>query len=471
MKTSFKTSFFSLKKNNRGSAALLMGLFAPVVMVAVGSAVDYSNLLRITGKSKAALDSASLAAATELSTGSIDLDEAEARARELFDVNLAGVLEGQQQAFNFSLISQAHASAPLDQPASDSCNLGYRDFEMTFNPETAQITTSATITVPTTLMSVAGYDCMTAELASSASYRANENSDTKVEFSFVLDVTGSMGNGGRLAALKEAMTTSIDILLPEDGSNDDRVRVGMVPYAYSVNLGEWHKDAVGSNTASASSANECVTEREGTNAFTDVVPNENISNTLYETDSALRRFSSGACPGVIIRPLTNDRTDLLEDVDDFRASGFTAGHIGIDWGFNLLSHNFRNFWPDASAPASHSAENVRKVLVVMTDGAFNTAYYDETTQGSLGLARQQFSVSRDAALQFCDLAKEEDQNIEVYTVAFRAGNSAESLLRACATPDDEETGETYFFDADSNEGLIIAFQRIVAKELQVFLTQ
>lgn len=115
----------------------------------------------------------------------------------------------------------------------------------------------------------------------------------------------------------------------------------------------------------------------------------------------------------------------------------------------------------------------------MTDGSFNTSYFDDVLNNSdkddpedrIDDARSETTASRNASLRFCDLAKEQARNIEVYTIAFRARSSAEDLLRDCATPEDpnDEENTQHFFDADSNEQLTAAFESIIAQELIVLL--
>jgi len=83
----------------------------------------------------------------------------------------------------------------------------------------------------------------------------------------------------------------------------------------------------------------------------------------------------------------------------------------------------------------------------MTDGIFNTYY-----QGSNGDSAFQ-------ARQLC--AAMRDRGVIVFSVAFQAPSSAESLLKDCRTPETTKTGQTYF-DAQNGDELRTAFRSIAS---------
>ncbi len=470
MKKFIKSTVSAFIRDKKGATAVIFAGAIPIFLTVLGTSFDYNRFLDARQNVARAIDSASLGVASAIANGEIDDsddDAIQARAREIFDLNVV---------------------------ASNSANNGVDNFVARLNRASSTIEVNVNLDVPTTITSVFGVDSFSDNLSSSSAFAGIPGGAEQVEFSFVLDVTGSMA-GSRLETLKEALRNTMNVLLPEGrtpnspGINDDRVRVGLVPYSTSVNLGSYYRDAVGTRTESGRfGRNTCVTEREGVNAFSDVAPSgSRFNNTLYETHSFIRRLfrSASVCPDVSVRPLTNDREALLQDIDSLTAAGATGGHMGIDWGINLLAQPWQSFWPAGSRPANYNAEGVRKVLVVMTDGAFNTAFYDNTTNpsgGNLNLPRfaniftatSQFEESERAARNFCDFAKLENNNIEVYTIAFQAGRRAENLLFDCATQ--PERGESfvrgegpYFYRATNNAALVDAFRNIVARELEVLL--
>jgi len=72
----------------------------------------------------------------------------------------------------------------------------------------------------------------------------------------------------------------------------------------------------------------------------------------------------------------------------------------------------------------------------MTDGANNSSSSDSNTK------------------RYCDKAKQD--NIEIYSVAFKAPAQGEQLLEYCAST------TSHYFDADNSQELLAAFQAIGA---------
>ncbi len=65
----------------------------------------------------------------------------------------------------------------------------------------------------------------------------------------------------------------------------------------------------------------------------------------------------------------------------------------------------------------------------------------------------------------CDAAKV-NNDILVYTIAFKAGDNAEEILQDCAT-----TKEGYYFKASSGDALYEAFSKIAVAITKLRLTQ
>ena len=147
-------------------------------------------------------------------------------------------------------------------------------------------------------------------------------------------------------------------------------------------------------------------------------------------------------------------------------------------GLNLLSENWQGFWTavagaDAS-PADYNTPNIRKVLVVMTDGEFNTQYFDNPercpAQGRL--------QSEEATRAFCDLGKSAARGIEIFTISLsrqvEANNpdtNANILLRDCASDDIGNNSVSHFQTASSVNDLRNAFASIVEQVVAPRLTQ
>ncbi len=180
----------------------------------------------------------------------------------------------------------------------------------------------------------------------------------------------------------------------------------------------------------------CATERTGTNAYTDVAPSTSPVGANYPSPS-------NPCPSAQITPLTTDRTALKAKIDSFSAAGSTAGQIGTAWGWYMISPEFAYLWPAASQPAAYGAPDLLKVVVIMTDGNYNTAYCEgviaKNSGSGSGDAQDKNNcpaTNGDATSQaeaLCTAMKA--KGVIVYTVGFNVGkgSDAEDVMQACAT--------------------------------------
>lgn len=212
----------------------------------------------------------------------------------------------------------------------------------------------------------------------------------------------------------------------------------------------------------------CVSERTGTDAFSDAAPSSSrwLGRNYPDTNNP--------CLGTRITPLSSSIDDLKDEIDDYVATGSTAGQIGIGWGWYMVSPSFASIWPAGSKPGEYKPVETLKVVVIMTDGEFNNPYcqgvisQDATNDGSAGAAAYQINCSAPNgtpfaySAQMCKAMK--DAGVVVYTVGFslsknRGANTtvdtAIELMETCAT-----TKEKHFFQPDSGGDLKEAFKAI-----------
>lgn len=208
----------------------------------------------------------------------------------------------------------------------------------------------------------------------------------------------------------------------------------------------WFETDIGDNT--------CVSERVGVNAVTDEAggtgadnsmivgnplwnwntSNYNKGNGAYEIEYGGSNSSRGAftltpaqCENSSPMPLTEDKAALKEYVNDLHAGGGTAGHLGIAWGWYLISPSWNSLWPSASHPWPWDEPDTAKAIILMTDGEFNQTH-PSISESSIELA-----------MEFCDAMKEDPYDVQIYTVGFQVpGNVAttpggETILDYCAT--------------------------------------
>lgn len=210
----------------------------------------------------------------------------------------------------------------------------------------------------------------------------------------------------------------------------------------------------------------CVSERVGAQAYTDVAPSTATVGRNYP--------ASSGCPSAAIMPMTTDRAALNARISSLAASGATAGHIGLAWGWYLVSPNWGYLYPSASRGAAYGAPETLKIVVMMTDGAFNTGYCngvvsaDSSSTGSsdrincVATNGAPFSQAR----QTCAAMKQ--QGIIIYTVGFGLASEtqeARDFMRDCATSPD------YAYMAENSTDLINAFRAIAASITQLRITR
>jgi Flp pilus assembly protein TadG len=180
----------------------------------------------------------------------------------------------------------------------------------------------------------------------------------------------------------------------------------------------------------------CVSERTGTDAFTDAAPGTTYLGRNYPAPT-------NGCSTAPVTPLSTDRTSLKAAVDDITAGGSTGGHIGVGWTWYMLSPNFGSLWPAGSQPAAYGKERLLKVAIIMTDGEYNSMYCNgvisqDSTTGS-GNTSDHINCNAanghafDQATTLC--TKMKAAGVIVYTVGFQVVSDprAQALVANCAT--------------------------------------
>ena len=149
------------------------------------------------------------------------------------------------------------------------------------------------------------------------------------------------------------------------------------------------------------------------------------------------------CGVQTIMPLTTNINTINRKISGMGTGGSaTYSTLGVVWGHRLLAPAWRNIWGDAVHPVD-AASNVRKMLVLLTDGDDN--HLDQ-------------AIVRDHRRKACTAAK--NAGIEIITVF--AGDPSQGLkdeLLACASPAGDED-ETNSFTGETQEELEGAFETI-----------
>ena len=412
----------SFGRDERGKVAIIVALSVLPIATLAGFAIDFQLLTTKKNKMQLSLDSAAIAGCRAMQEDKT-AQEVSLIVQEYF--NSVNGLEGE------FLVCQ--------------------DPEVTIGNETLEATTGCT--QQTTLGAVAGVEEIDFGIRSVCTYGIGQ-----LDVAFVFDVSGSM-QGSRIQSLKTAAKDSLDTLMP-DGNTAEAgdVRVAMVAYNDSLNAGDMFEAATGKSTRqyyryyhyyyrrwfSIPYDTTCVFERLGDEAFSDAAPNHNISventgsNNSGDYITAAGFWDRDECRNSEPVSLTSDKDFLKDYIDDLSPEGGTAGHLGVAWGWYMISPEWSEHL--ASDPLDYNQPDTAKALILMTDGDFNSEYH------------WQLGSSRSQAEDLCDNIKE--KNVTIFSVAFQAPPSGEAVLEYCAT--DSST----FFDPSTGQELSQAYQAI-----------
>ena len=270
-----------------------------------------------------------------------------------------------------------------------------------------------------------------------------------IELGLMLDVTGSMKDYNKIDDMKMAVANLATIML--DPNRLGSAKMGLAPFSGAVNLGPYAAAA-----SAGRSKDGCVIERlNPAYRFTDDGP----LMAAFGVKGDMATNGSYGCPSAKVEPLTTNKAQIINTVNTYSPGGCTAGHLGADWAWNLISPNWSGVWPTAPAPY-HDGQTV-KAVILMTDGLFNTAFV-----GSGSSCDDTNALSGQIAKNTCDAMKA--KGVIVYTVGFRlslALPSAKTVLAACASD------ASHALLAEDGAELNTAFTNIATQLNNLRLTQ
>lgn len=410
--------------DDQGAVAPLFGLMTFMLFFVSAIAVDYSRIIDMKSRVTSAVDAASLAAGRALLDGNMSDSEIVDLATAYFKEN----------------VKSANAMGTIGTPA------------ITVNRDSGTIAIDVQSSVKMTLARVGGFDEMSIPVASEASYAQKD-----IEVGMALDITGSMdevrGGKRKIDALKSAFEQFADRLIPAHKSSGQRVRIGLAPYSSGVNVGAYAA-AVTKNR----SKDGCVTERTAAAINDDAAAaqpflvKEDGKDDIDNSDGSTPK-NAFECPSATLMPLTDDRDALVTRVNGFSAQGWTAGHLGVQWAWNLISDQWGSTFSGDSAPDAYARikqDKLIKAVVLMTDGSFNTAFH--------GNKADKMNWSKTQSVKMCDAMKAPGKDVVVFAVAFDAPKDAQETLKACAS-----AGDGYYANAADGVQLSAAFDKFADK--------
>jgi len=468
-------------RDRSGSFAIMMAMVAAVLTLSAGYALNIAQLYNVRSSLRQALDAAVTSTARDITTGKIKEEEARDWVTLFLEANGDPTFMG-----------------------GDRLVLERLTVDRTAHTVEAEAYVDVALYFPL----FGSSDERRVRNVSAAVY-----SDKQIEVAMMLDVTTSMekkGKKNKIGDLRDAASNAVQALLDGQDPEKPRVRVALVPYASGVNVGALAKnvyaerasasnippvagsrtikDKTGENSLPGfatyqsivsnafSRPDSCATERKDKEGNADLSAagpqtvrkdrNGKEYYALVNRDDRLDGKGLNACPAARVTPLTADSAALLGSIDDFEANGYTAGAIGIQWTYYMLSPQWRPAIREAGlgeGPAPHDSRKLSKVAILMTDGVFNTAF----TGGND--VNDQDGKSRSNAEGLCSSMKAE--GIEVFTIGFDLGtgqNDAKKVLRNCATKDTSSV--KHYHEASTGPELDKAFREIIGNIERLALT-
>jgi Flp pilus assembly protein TadG len=440
-------------KDRRGNFMVLTASIASVLMLSAGYAVDIAQLHNARSRLGHALDAAVTSTARDLTVGKI----APKDARGMVEIFLR---------------------ANGDPQFMDSDRLVLDSLVVDQSKNTVEATAHVDVDLYFPLFGSG--DTRRVSNISAAVY-----SDKAIEVAIMLDVTGSM-KGQKLKDLKAAASNAVDAFLDGQDPARPRVRVSIVPYANSVNVGSLaastvfverkasdraeapgNDDPLMVSAAGATRPDNCATERKGTQQYTDAGPDVAMVNRDLLLTQYAKDFKTAACPTASIVPLTADKAVLKKEIGNFVAEGGTGGHIGVQWAWYMLSESWGGVMKKSERPAEMDKKKVAKYAILMTDGEFNLSYFDVDTASKVYDEKGK-EPTRTSAKKLCAAMRAE--GIEIFTVGFKLENSyAKATMKECANPD--TSAIKHYYDTSSGAELDRAFQDIARNIERLAITK
>ena len=390
-----KTILSRFQRDEKGNIAIIFGVSLLPMLLFMGASIDYTRASAERTKLQSAVDSAALLLAHEPKNTPLAVMQAKA-----------------QKAFAANFAPEGGGAAPA----------------ITISVGNKTVSASAKSNLPTSFIKLGGQDTVTVGASSVVAYGTKN-----IELALVLDNTGSMGQNGKIQALRASVGSLIDKLKANSQSTGD-TKVSLVPFTTQVKVAKtfvnapWLRwDVTLENTGlsaldrappAPAAWTGCLSDRDQTYDAQSVP-----ANGLQSKYPASKCQNDGLLPMAF---LTTDLEAIRAESNLMQPLNNTNITVGFVNGLATLR-------PDHPFGAgSVNDSNTVKFLVLLTDGD-NTAnrYGGNPYSALLGAP---VIDSRLAAA--CAQAKS-DAKVKVFTIRVMDGNAP--LLKSCAS-----TPEMYY---------------------------
>jgi len=491
--------------SQRGNIAIMCALFVPAVLALGGVAIDFQFTVRQKNKVQYALDSAVLAGALLRQGGG-----SEEAVRADVKGYMSALIEEQGGDIVCTPVTVSfnpdnkdiHGVISCDQPTFISDLMGFDKITFGVASTSTYAIGKADVAFVFDVSGSMNSQNRLSLLKSAAEVAFDEllpddAPDTGNVRLAITTYNNAVNAGGYFESVTRRQELSADASISTARSNYDTYNgARMIDAATGKRFFYYEQEYCPGGTCSGSwnaarrpmeNANivdTCVYERTGGDAATDAAPESlrwigagnprwnwstgtyNKRNGQQEIESGGGNSSRGAydmsyagCRASGPVPLTDDKAALKAHVQALTANGGTAGHIGLAWGWYLVSPNWSAIWPEASEPLPYNSKQVIKAVILMTDGDFNTNHPTA--------AKSSFRQAQD----LCDTMKASPSKIQVYTVGFQVPSSVQktgdgrTILEYCAT------SPAYAFSASNGDELTAAYQSIARSITQLRIKQ
>ena len=422
-----------LHHDDRGNIAILAAFTLPITMLVIGGAVDYASTLNMRSKLQTAVDAALLATAEHKSSNP---HLSTARLETYFARQLQGRIE--RRLKKLVTLKQVKFDVLPDNALLASISAEKKShFLRLVSIDHIEIRVSAEV----------------------------KSARARTEVALVLDVTGSMA-GAKLKELKKAARSFLDTIAKKIPDSDPNAfRVAVVPFSQYVNVGLEYRhadwiDVPADGWRQISSGwgwgwwwwgggarryvrwEGCVGSRPyPLNVLDKSYVNRVPGIMNYAEYSPYGKWQlRNNCPSASILPLTSLKTNrkkIKKKIKSLQASGTTYIPAGLVWGWRVLSG--QEPFPQGADDETILEHNVRKVIVLMTDGENTVSPYLDNDEGYREHTGTDTDYANDMTLEVCNNIKETNPytgrpNAEIVTITFNVNSKViKNLLQKCST--------------------------------------
>ncbi len=406
-------TFKRYAKAESGTTAILFAVSVIPVLAAAGAAIDYVSFYNTRNHIQAALDTGSMAGATASGAST------------------AQRIQIATDAFNANM---------------NTADLANSSIKVNFKPNAKTVEGSASLEMPTTLMSLIGINVMDVGTNSEVSIPTDKNA----EIAFVLDYSGSMtevaGSQVKYVAMRDAVTKLVNNLT---ASNASKLKFALVPFSDQVYTDIPNPFVLGQFGPGMWTG--CTLDNPSPYNLTDVPPSAGDASKWNQP--AVKRSSCNgyAARKLKIRPLSNDFSGLKSQVASMTPYLYTHIALGVQFGYQALSPN--GIYNASGKVAKYNDSNTIKYLVVLTDGE-----QTEPAFGPGGVRTKE--QGEDNLVALCNNAKAD--GIQILTMAVGIPDAATNArLQNCASD-----GGKNFFMINTADDMAQAFSTITGQIAQ-----